>query len=332
MRNYWYPIAYSGEVAERPVPFTLLDEPKVLFRDDRGQVGCLIDRCPHRSTPLSLGRVVQGRLECPNHGWRYRADGGCTKIPSQSPEKAIPKSAAAQSFPTREHLGIVWVWPGDGFASAESAEAGDLFQIPEFGTPEWTYVQSSFDLNIEHELLIESFLDPTHLPFVHDGRLGGSRDEAAPVALELLPYSRGIRGNFTSSTSAGESKPFQLLTFEPPCHVRLEVEIRPGWRAFSVISCVPTRASKMRALVRNFRNFMLNEGSQDWAMLRQVQEAFAQDLAIIQGQRARLGPDGSPWQGCAVATDGLALQYRNWLTKSLAHPNERIAMTRAAEA
>ena len=40
----------------------------VLFRDAQGAAACVRDECAHRACPLSLGRVVDGQIECPYHG------------------------------------------------------------------------------------------------------------------------------------------------------------------------------------------------------------------------------------------------------------------------
>ena len=50
------------------VPFELFGQAWVLFRDAEGRPACVRDECAHRACPLSLGRVVEGQLECPYHG------------------------------------------------------------------------------------------------------------------------------------------------------------------------------------------------------------------------------------------------------------------------
>jgi chlorophyllide a oxygenase len=52
---------------EDKVPFELFGQAWVLFRDAAGRPACVLDECAHRACPLSLGRVVDGCLECPYH-------------------------------------------------------------------------------------------------------------------------------------------------------------------------------------------------------------------------------------------------------------------------
>ncbi len=45
------------------VPIELFGEPWVLFRDEHGAAACVRDECAHRACPLSLGSVIDGRVQ-----------------------------------------------------------------------------------------------------------------------------------------------------------------------------------------------------------------------------------------------------------------------------
>ena len=62
--NAWYHAAWFNEVEDKPFSRTLLNEAVVLFRDTDGVAHALEDRCCHRATPLRLGDVVEGGLQC----------------------------------------------------------------------------------------------------------------------------------------------------------------------------------------------------------------------------------------------------------------------------
>jgi len=106
----WYVVCESRELGSAPLERQLLGTPLVLFRDAAGKPGCLLDRCPHRNVPLSLGRVVPGgRLECRYHGWQFETSGRCALVPglvggSETRERRAPACAV------REAHGLVWVW------------------------------------------------------------------------------------------------------------------------------------------------------------------------------------------------------------------------------
>ncbi|MCL6592504.1 MAG: Rieske 2Fe-2S domain-containing protein, partial [Alicyclobacillus sp.] len=49
LRRYWMPIAAASEMKQRwTKKIRLLGEDLVLFRDRRGQLGLIAERCPHR--------------------------------------------------------------------------------------------------------------------------------------------------------------------------------------------------------------------------------------------------------------------------------------------
>ena len=83
MASQWFIVAMSRELKKKPLARMLMGIPLVLFRDGEGKPGALLDRCPHRNVPLSLGRVApeSGQLECAYHGWRFDRGGACRFIP-----------------------------------------------------------------------------------------------------------------------------------------------------------------------------------------------------------------------------------------------------------
>jgi phenylpropionate dioxygenase-like ring-hydroxylating dioxygenase large terminal subunit len=101
----------------KPVAVEVDGVPLVLFRDAKGRPQALLDRCPHRSVPLSMGWVRGDRVICRYHGWEFEGDGMLRKIPSDV-EPTVPKKCATP-YPVHEAAGSIWVWPGTG-------EPGDL--------------------------------------------------------------------------------------------------------------------------------------------------------------------------------------------------------------
>jgi vanillate O-demethylase monooxygenase subunit len=83
IKNAWYVAAWADEVSATPVARRILNEPVVLFRDERGSAAALLDMCCHRGAPLSCGKVVASGIECGYHGMVYAGDGACVHIPGQ---------------------------------------------------------------------------------------------------------------------------------------------------------------------------------------------------------------------------------------------------------
>jgi phenylpropionate dioxygenase-like ring-hydroxylating dioxygenase large terminal subunit len=83
LRRFWYPVMPSSRLNGEPEPFKLLGSDIVLWRGANGAVACLRDRCCHRTAKLSLGLIEDGHLVCGYHGWTYRPDGVCVRIPQR---------------------------------------------------------------------------------------------------------------------------------------------------------------------------------------------------------------------------------------------------------
>ncbi|MGB8389890.1 Rieske 2Fe-2S domain-containing protein [Mycobacterium sp.] len=110
----WWTVAHSEELYDKPVATRLGAYELVAFRDAGGIPRVLLDVCPHRRVPLSLGRVNEhGALQCGYHGWCFDgASGQLTKIPNYRAGQRLPPRVKVGSWPTEERYGLVQVWTG----------------------------------------------------------------------------------------------------------------------------------------------------------------------------------------------------------------------------
>jgi phenylpropionate dioxygenase-like ring-hydroxylating dioxygenase large terminal subunit len=167
LKGHWFIAATSRELKRRPLATTLFGTPIVLFRDREGHAGALLDRCPHRNVPLSLGEVVgDGTLRCPYHGWRFDTRGACTFIPSLT-GASDAKARNAFAFPTVEQQGFVWVY------SAPSQDAQPPATVPHrfayLGTKGYSTVTQVVEAEGTLYSTIENALDVPHTAFLHRG-------------------------------------------------------------------------------------------------------------------------------------------------------------------
>jgi phenylpropionate dioxygenase-like ring-hydroxylating dioxygenase large terminal subunit len=114
--DHWYVACLSRELGRKPLARTVLGTPLALFRASAGVGGggepvALLDRCPHRNAPLSLGRLRDGLLECRYHGWRFDGEGRCRAVPGLCAEPDRP-ARRAPAYAVVEQDGFVWVFPG----------------------------------------------------------------------------------------------------------------------------------------------------------------------------------------------------------------------------
>lgn len=84
--------------------------PVVLWRAADGRPQALLDRCPHRGLPLSMGTCHKGRIACAYHGWEFDGAGQCLRIPSNVvPEGPPLPRVMARAFEVAEREGRLWV-------------------------------------------------------------------------------------------------------------------------------------------------------------------------------------------------------------------------------
>ena len=55
-------------------------EPVAIFRHG-GRLSAVSNLCAHQNGPLGEGRIVDGCITCPWHGYQYRPEDGCAPAP-----------------------------------------------------------------------------------------------------------------------------------------------------------------------------------------------------------------------------------------------------------
>ena len=88
-----------------------MGEKIVIWWDDNGRLCVAEATCPHLGSdlgPAAGGRVRNGHLICPFHGFEYDATGRCVATPFAP----APESAKLRVFHTREVSGLVFAWWG----------------------------------------------------------------------------------------------------------------------------------------------------------------------------------------------------------------------------
>ena len=178
--GYWYAVARSIDVQLDPVPVRLLGEDYVLWRNADGEVSAVPDRCPHRQSPLSLGKVSSGCIECPYHGWTFDGNGKCVRVPSSPEGTPAPPKAHIRPTHLADRYGLVWLCPGEPHA--------DIPKFIEDSDPTYRRINNPVEVwKCSTGRLVDNFCDITHFPFVHQGTFGRSQDTLVPkFELEAL--------------------------------------------------------------------------------------------------------------------------------------------------
>ncbi|HSB66205.1 MAG TPA: aromatic ring-hydroxylating dioxygenase subunit alpha [Anaerolineales bacterium] len=166
--NQWYVVLDSKEVRNgKLIGVTRLGEKMVFWRDSQGEVGCLVDQCPHRGVAFSAGKLVGDCIRCPFHGFEFDSTGRCRLIPANGRTAEVPKVFKARAFPVRELHNLIYLWWGEPREDYPALADFDFMNDPNL------VYSSATDLwNSHYSRAIENQLDVVHLPFVHYNTIG----------------------------------------------------------------------------------------------------------------------------------------------------------------
>ncbi|MEQ9123462.1 MAG: Rieske 2Fe-2S domain-containing protein [Alphaproteobacteria bacterium] len=163
-RRFWLPALMPFELAEldcAPVRLRLLGEDLVAFRDSKGRIGVVEERCPHRRASLYFGRNEDCGLRCVYHGWKFDVNGECVDMPNERPETDFKHKVRLRAYSAAEWGGYIWVYMGP----AERKPP-----LPEF---EWAMLppdhrwQRKWHYSANYMQGLEGELDTCHTTFLH---------------------------------------------------------------------------------------------------------------------------------------------------------------------
>src|SRR5712672_3429314 len=197
VRDHWYPVCRSGRLGTRPLPVTLFSSPLVLFRDTQsGAPAALLDRCPHRNVPLSLGRVRASHLQCAYHGWEFDTEGQCRAVPGLVGDNRSRERAVA-SFAARESQGFVWV-----YGRENTLPAREPFVFPHAAERGYTSAADVLEVNASLHAVAENALDVPHTAFLHGGLFRNQTRARREIDVIVRRLSDRVEAEYV-----GESRP-----------------------------------------------------------------------------------------------------------------------------
>lgn len=311
----WHPVAAAGAVpAGELVPVRLLDRELVLWRAADGNVRAWEDRCPHRGTRLSIGRIYGDEVVCAYHGWHFDGGARCTLVPAL-PGVAEKMQARVLAFQVKEKYGLVWVCIG--------APAADVLPFPEYDDPNLRKVLCGpYDVATSGPRIVENFLDMAHFAMIHTGILGDpSRPEVRDYDVAEFDDGQGGKGVLATRCFAWQPQTNSLA------HGGSEVEytyrvVRP---LTAILTKLPLAQSDFREAISLHVQPVGEEQCRVWIILaltnfvqtedelRGFQDRiFLQDKPILENQVPKKLPL-DPGAEMPVRCDRMSLAYRRYL-------------------
>ena len=298
-REQWFPVAFAADLGEGTmIPFDLFNVPWVAFRDDQGRAGCVKDECAHRACPISLGKLVDGKVQCPYHGWEYTTGGECVKMPSI--KKLLP-DVFVDAAPVVERDGLIRVWTGKWSADADGQHAA-MRKLDEGGlaAPEGfaTMAEVTVELPMEADEAMERLMatagraEPT-------AKVDFTRIDTE-ISDDVFPkiIASALRSARAASPRETHFLPSRVL------ESRVALEGGPGeWNIHQMHAVLPARPGRCRVLFRMSTDFVLLPGVAR-SIGGRVWSALAEMVLHEQLEAARAG-GGHAGQA--------AESYREWM-------------------
>lgn len=324
--NVWTPVLRAGHLKPgKLLPTMVAGEKVVFFRDERGRVRALLDRCPHRGVQLSLGTLKAGCVECPFHAWRFDGQGAVVDVPLNPDAKR--ERLFATALPARELGGLLWLYTAPLVLQADGAESpGHEPEVPEGLTLKGaarTYLEVEW--NTHWTRAMENMLDSPHVPFLHKGTIGRfvRPHLKADSRMDIEWEDTSFGGRTTSSVDGREEAGAALDWYRPNTMV-LNIPM-PGKLFRMHAICVPIDATRTRMIIVGARTFATLALLNPFFNLSNKRIA-EEDRAVVESSQPLEIPP--PAEEVSVRTDKATLQFRKYffevLKKSSAAPRSPI--------
>ncbi len=315
-KSLWHPVGKLTDLASGPHAVVVLGEDVVVWQLPGGQYQAWADRCPHRGTKLSLGRVADGRLECAYHGWQFAPSGQCLHIPAL-PDFAPPPSQKACTYAAQEAYGLLWVQ----LVKPEINQTA----VPLFAAENDERLRKvncgPYMVNASAPRIVENFLDLSHFAFVHEGWLG-TREAVAVPHYEVTATATGVlatgckavqprssvhaTGNAMVEYTYEVVSPYAaVLTKVPEAGSTAVADLRESIALFVCPVTPETSVVWIRMAMNDFE-------SPDQKLIDFQNTIFGQDQPILESQRPKRLPLAAGAE-LSCAADRMSVAYRRFL-------------------
>lgn len=288
VRAFWYAVAESRDLGHRrPLGVELLGEWIALYRNRKGGVTAVQDRCLHRNARLSEGDVREGELNCPYHAWRYGARGEVTRVPSEGAEFSTHALKCLKSYPTAERDGYIYVRGTEGPADIQP------LPVPFLGRPGYGHIRLKHLFEAQVPNCAENFIDIPHTTSVHPGIFRFEREPqklGAEVERENGNVHIRYRGEtsnfgfFSKILNRSDREIFHEDHYYLPNVTHVEYRFPSGWHFNITSQSVP---------LGEYRTLVYTDLTYDYGWLTRVarpvvrwaaRKIIAQDVRIMRQQ------------------------------------------------
>lgn len=190
----WIAVTRTSTLGSSPRKVTLNSKNYTVWRNNENRINLIPDACKHRGASLSMGRVIDGTVECPYHGWRY-TENSVTK----------PWTDCADQlhidFDKKDQDGLLWIRP-KGLVGPDPPE------VPHVAEPGFNTVWFETTISTPAQMIIENGIDPCHASWVHANPLGFGTAGEKPT--NVIHKGNTIEFNYVPNREALSTKLFGM--------------------------------------------------------------------------------------------------------------------------
>ncbi len=210
IRDVWYPVLEARKLKRKPVRLDRFGRRFVAWRAEDGRVRVADAYCPHRGVSLDQGKVVNGRIVCPMHGFQFDGSGACQLMPCEGQGAKIPPGLRLDLQVADEAHGLIWMWHGE-----PRAEYPEIVLFPYADLPLERSAEVSYVVNYNYTRLMETHLDMHHLAFAHHKGVPWIGPKMHEYSAELDGLSIKTRG-VLAAEDGSKGTPF-ICDAQLPC-------------------------------------------------------------------------------------------------------------------
>ncbi|MPZ12839.1 MAG: Rieske 2Fe-2S domain-containing protein [Chloroflexi bacterium] len=195
LRRYWQPVGLTEEIksGDKPKQVRVMGEELVLFRDDAGRPALLGLHCSHRGTSLAYGRVEDGGIRCPFHGWLYDYRGRCLEQPPEPEESTYKDKIRHSAYTCQELGGLIFAYMGP----TDRTPLLPRYEV--LVRDDGSRKADSYQINSNYLQNVEGALDTAHFSYLHMDNWSKVKHRLAAMPKPEITFEETVYGIWQKS-------------------------------------------------------------------------------------------------------------------------------------
>ena len=254
----WYVIGEEKDfITNKPNKVTVWDNNYVVWKNLNNTYVALDDACPHKGASLSCGKVTNGNIMCPYHGYEFNDNGILEKVPGICFKPSEVYNLKKYDVVKKNG----WIYLNTMLNNGNFTE--NIF-VEEDAYTDCKVIYQNFDFNAYSRLVSENSLDIMHIAYVHT--FGNAENpnptyEDPPKRKDKFHYKTTYEYISGKDSMARQVFKMDNITVENEFvlpHTTIARVYFGGFVNTVVTFALPISYTKTKLFVKTYRNFWNN--------------------------------------------------------------------------